>query len=411
MPGSVTRTEQLSPPSVSSTTSPAAAPTKGHGVFERLCGSFHSFATVALAVALVPAFKAAGLPLRFDWSLYFKRYWISLALESIFAAALLYVISFPIKDTLGRLWARCRRQKMLIPLLVTPAILLIAFNGFWAGLAAAVDGIVLIEWFTRSGSSAPRSRPAASLSAVALPALYFFVGFILVLAYNDVIAALRFDGSYDLILNRLDSQLILGTTVTALAHRALAHLPANAASWFEWIYVLTFPQIGACMIILALRCGRRRALRFVATVLTAYYIALALFFLLPATGPYYTCQTHFFPFPNSPWFYNGQRPLLDAFRAQQRPSLIGLDYFIAFPCMHLTQPIIVLWYLRRWKRMVATLVAFDLLLIPAILLLEQHYVIDLLGGAAVAILALCMVRDRPEAAPGVAQFRPYPGAA
>jgi len=410
MPGSLTSAEQLSSPSVSSATSSVAASAKGRGVFERLAGSFHIFATVALALALVPAFKAAGLPLRFDWPVYFKLYWISLALQSIFAAALLYVLSFPIKDTLGPLWARCRKQKLLIPLLLTPAILLIAFNGFWAGLAAAVDGIVLIEWFTRSSSSAPRSRLAASFSAVALPALYFFVGFILVLAYNDVIAAARFDGSYDLILNRLDSRLMLGTTVTSLAHLALAHLPANAANWFEWIYVLTFPQIGACMIVVALRCGQGRALRFVATLLTAYYIALALFFLLPATGPYYICQTHFALFPNSPWFYNGQRPLLDAFRVQQRPNLIGLDYFIAFPCMHLAQPIVVLWYLRRWKRMVAALMAFDLLLIPAILILEQHYAIDLLGGVAVAILALCMVRDRTTAAPGVAQFQPYAGA-
>lgn len=95
-----------------------------------------------------------------------------------------------------------------------------------------------------------------------------------------------------------------------------------------------------------------------------------------------------------------QRPLLDALRVQQRPSLIGLDYFIGRPCMHLVQPIIVLWYLRTWKRMAAVLLAFDLLLIPAILILEQHYVVDMLGGVAVAILALWMVRDRSEAAAG-----------
>jgi len=36
---------------------------------------------------------------------------------------------------------------------------------------------------------------------------------------------------------------------------------------------------------------------------------------------------------------------------------------------------------------------FCLLLIPAIILLQQHYVIDLIGGVAVAVLAVAMVSE------------------
>jgi hypothetical protein len=387
--------EQVSSLSASTATSSPTSLANGGGILQQCGAGFHVIATIALALGLIPVFRALGLPLRFDWPVYFQRYWMSLALQSIFAAALLYVIAFPVGDTLGPLWARCRKQKLLIPLLLAPAILLIAFNGFWVGLVAAIDGIVLIEWFTRVSSRVPAARITSSIAAVAFPALYFFAGFVLVLAYNDVVAAMRFDGSYDDILNRWDSRLMLGTTVPALAHWALSHLPASAPKWLEWIYVLTFPQIGAAMIILALQSGQQRAFRLVATILTAYYIALILFFAVPATGPYYTCLTHFSLFPSSPWFYNGQRPLLDTFRTQHRPGMVRLDYFIAFPCMHLAQPIIVLRYLRQWKRMVAVLVAFDLVLIAAILILEQHYVVDLLGGVAVALLALLMVGDRP----------------
>jgi membrane-associated phospholipid phosphatase len=42
------------------------------------------------------------------------------------------------------------------------------------------------------------------------------------------------------------------------------------------------------------------------------------------------------------------------------------------------------------------------LLVPAILLLEQHYVVDLLGGVAVALLAIGLV-----AAPAAKPFSAY----
>jgi len=42
---------------------------------------------------------------------------------------------------------------------------------------------------------------------------------------------------------------------------------------------------------------------------------------------------------------------------------ISTDYFIAFPCMHIVQPIIVLWFLRRWAANRHSLAAYDLLLV------------------------------------------------
>ena len=57
----------------------------------------------------------------------------------------------------------------------------------------------------------------------------------------------------------------------------------------------------------------------------------------------------------------------------------------------MTQPLVVLWFLRDSKRIVALLTAYDLVLVVAILLLQQHYVIDLIGGVLVAVLAVAMV--------------------
>jgi hypothetical protein len=58
--------------------------------------------------------------------------------------------------------------------------------------------------------------------------------------------------------------------------------------------------------------------------------------------------------------------------------------------MHIVQPIIVLWFLRRWRRLVVALLAYDALLVGAILMLEMHYVIDIVAALPVAALAIAI---------------------
>jgi hypothetical protein len=151
-----------------------------------------------------------------------------------------------------------------------------------------------------------------------------------------------------------------------------------------------FPQVGACLFIVALREGGFKAMQFIGTIATAYFMGLAFFYLLPATGPYYlSAYRH-----DGGYVGAGQMAfvnLLTILKEHRGISIIGTHYFIAFPCLHITQPLLVLWFLRRSKRIVALLAAYDLALIPAILLLQQHYVVDLIGGACVALLAVAMV--------------------
>jgi L-lactate permease len=73
---------------------------------------------------------------------------------------------------------------------------------------------------------------------------------------------------------------------------------------------------------------------------------------------------------------------------------ISTDYFIAFPCMHIAQPLIVMWFMRRWKRILIVLCAYDCLLILSILLLEWHYLVDIIGGILVAGIAIA-ITDPP----------------
>jgi hypothetical protein len=111
-------------------------------------------------------------------------------------------------------------------------------------------------------------------------------------------------------------------------------------------------------------------------------------------GPFYTCPDHFLHFPQSLKSFGFQQNLIANAKllASQSKGLsqVNTDFFIAFPSLHIADPLIVLWFLRPWKRMVYCLLIYDLLLIPSILLLEWHYAVDLIGGVAVATIAVLL---------------------
>ena len=69
-------------------------------------------------------------------------------------------------------------------------------------------------------------------------------------------------------------------------------------------------------------------------------------------------------------------------------------YFISFPALHITIPLIVAWFLRKWKILSMIMVAYTALLVPAILILEWHYFADILGGVAIAGLAIAITHER-----------------
>ena len=306
--------------------------------------NFHYLATIVLAAGLVPAFRAVGIPLRFTWKVYFIAFWWSLAFQSMVSAIVLYTIGFP-AELRSKLTSRVQT----------------------------------------------RESPREALLALLIPSAYFFIMFILVFSYNDVIAMLRFDGMADVTLNRVDSWILGGATISSLARG----ISLKILKPLESVYYLMFAQIGGCLVLLALRCGRDKAMRFIAALATAYYIGLIVFYFVPATGPYYLSAIH----QDGNYIGEGQTAfvqLLNAMKDHKGLQVVGTDYFIAVPCLHLTQPLIAIWFVRKWKPIAIALSVFCLLLIPAIILLQQHYVIDLIGGVVVAVFAVAMVSGEME---------------
>jgi hypothetical protein len=215
----------------------------------------------------------------------------------------------------------------------------------------------------------------------------------MVLAYNCVIVSVRFNFATVPALDAIDHWMLHGHSVSELAHWSVETFPISFFRALEFIYFGMFPQIGAALILVALSEGRNRALQFVGTILTSYYLALAIFYIWPSQGPYDLCPGHFARFPASLQVYTLQRTLIRHALAlwQHIPiSRISTDYFIGLPCMHLAQPIVIMWFLRRWRRIVLVLAAYDVLLIAAVLMLEQHYVIDIIAGFGVAGVAIAI---------------------
>lgn len=352
-----------------------------------------------LAAILVPALIRLNLPVAFEWKRLVVSYWLVLAAQSLFVVVLLLLLDSP-RRVFESFWGRIRSNYLLLlPLAVFFGVLVYALS-WWKGVVLTVDTIAILE-FRRT---AERSHRRLAFSSLLLASAYLFAGFLLVFAYNDVILSMRFFASSDSVFNAMDQWLMNGWSVSKITAWSVQHLSRGTFGWLEFIYFGMFTQIGAALMLTSI-ASREKGLRFVGTILTAYYLALALFYLWPSQGPYYLS--------------GGMLPgdlMVSAIQKQSvansmalwshRPiAFISTDYYIAFPCMHIAQPLIVMWFLRSSRRMVWALIIYDLLLIPAIVLLEWHYVVDLLGGVMVAAAAITIVnfnqlfRRRPHGEP------------
>jgi hypothetical protein len=352
-------------------------------------GNSHYWLSLLLAAALIPLLKRCALPIAFDWMRLGSAYWLVLAAQSIFVATILSLLRSSPSSQL-RSSQSLRQQKLRILLLLIYFLVLCWMLTWVKALVITVDTIAASEVFRKLD----RAERKKLVSAVFVPAFYLFVGFLLVFAYNDIILTLRFFGATDAAFNTMDRWLLHGLSVSELCHWAVQHLSVSFFHALEFIYFGMFSQIGAGLILIALFDGRRRALQFVGTILTAYYLALVLFYLWPSQGPFYLCAGHFIIFPHDLQSYAIQKWSIANSQGLWRHApirRISTDYYVAFPCMHIAQPLVVMWFLRRWKRILAVLAAYDVLLVVAIVLLEWHYVVDVIAGVLVAAMAIAVV--------------------
>lgn len=344
----------------------------------------------SLLVLVVPAFKLAHLPLRFDVAELTAAYWGGTGLQAVFLAINLAMIGLPLKDTVRPGLARYREEKVRILISLALVSGLICALGFNLGFIAAVEGLCVAELMRRKSQSFE-----SALMDMFVPALYLFVVITLVFTLNHAMAGMEFVGAYDPAFAHLD-RVVFHANVSQIAHWSLSHLPLWVFKVLELAYFSLFNWIGATLILTALLAGRRYALLYVRTLFVGYVLAMIVFFIWPAKGPYLICPIHLASYPQSlPTFWT-QETLLAKSRMLWAHTLTPtaarvnlVDYYISFPSMHAALPLIAVWFLRRWKKMALCLLAVHVgLILPATILLEWHYIVDLLGGFLVAVLAI-----------------------
>jgi PAP2 superfamily len=380
------------------------APHRGRQVSlpKLVLGNLHWVATAIMVLALIPALSAAKLPFRLDWSRFVMTYWVSLTLRSIFFAIVLYIVAHP-RKTLGVFWRRCWNQKpRLIFLALFTGIMFWAFA--WNGALILIVDIIAVLELSDRGELVRFKRPMPTILAASA---YLFVGLILLMCYNDVVASLKFAGTHAPALNYLDSILLGGWTVPRLANAARQWIPEWGFSVLGVVYFGMFGQLGTGLFVTSLS-GRKRAFEYVGTLLIAFYIAIAVFYLWPTMGPFVLSSASL-QHPTSA-IQQVQSVLIyrvHVFLAHQNVPSIGTDYYIGIPCMHIADPLIVLWFLRKEKKIAALLIAYDVVLIAAILLLQWHFFSGLLGGFLVAGLAIYLT-ERSKSAPVADLASPQP---
>jgi PAP2 superfamily len=347
--------------------------------------------------------KLAQVPIQFNWTDFVLAYWIDIASSAIFAAALLYVVQRP--ETLKTCWHRYCAQPSRFLVIGIASLWLMWRLEVITGLKLTVVAIVVAEFFDVLKYELP--RVSQSLRNFLLPAAYFFFGVVFVLAYNALILSVS-PTLHDETLLKADHWFLAGSSVSELSRVASVTLPSFVFTIFDWLYLAMFNEIGAALVLVAFMRGYKEGCRYVGTLLTAYYIALLIFYLYPTLSPYYLCTDHLSHLPAT------NASIIQRIFVARMPALrsafalnVQADYNIAFPCMHIALAVIAWWFCREWKRIARLLFVYNLALIPSILLLEWHYVVDVIGGIAVAFLAIAITRIRLfETSPAVSASEP-----
>jgi PAP2 superfamily len=296
-------------------------------------------------------------------------------LKSAICAAVLYQVAVPAAwSTIATGWKRlfCALPLLLVLLLIFRSLMFIPFF---------VLALAFMEFCYRRG----KWKLVVYVVAVLL---YLVVGLRFVIESQAVIVWLRGYNLYDATMHGIDLWLLVGGSASGISH-----LGSSLILLAETVYYAMFYVIGVGIIFLCLADKPFMAIRMCNALIVAYTISTLCFALWPSTGPFFLCPDHLTHFPQGTTTLPIQKAILAkaiALHSHQTQTTSPTMYYISFPAMHVTIPLIVAWFLRRWKWVAAILVAYTIVLVPAILILEWHYFIDIVGGVAVAALAVVL---------------------
>ena len=169
---------------------------------------------------------------------------------------------------------------------------------------------------------------------------------------------------------------------------------ANIRTWTEAHPAIAVPlrlaydtllyQTAAVVALLGLRGERRRLESFVLAFMLAALLALCLFIVMPASGPFVTYG--YSPSADQARFLEHFESLRDGSR-----SVIGLrgaEGLISYPSFHVAWALLLAWAFRAQRRLFAVFALLNALVVASTMTTGWHYFADVLAGAAVALVAV-----------------------
>lgn len=251
--------------------------------------------------------------------------------------------------------------------------------------AAAIASAALIVSFWLPSQRRNRLVTNAPLAWTARQTLLFSV---MTWIYSHLKAGALVGGTYDEWLASIGRTISFGTPWWKLCQRLV---PDCFADLLAVVYIAFLPVLVSCTIWLALTNRRRRADEMTCAIVLCYYLGALGYLLLPAYGPAFV-DPNASPEHLSDEMYGLQRTLLEHVRAVQTdPATVVIQpwrYIAAFPSLHAAGVLVALWYLRRERTARKLMTWFAVLTAISTLYFAWHHLIDWLGGAAVAVLAV-----------------------
>lgn len=206
--------------------------------------------------------------------------------------------------------------------------------------------------------------------------------------YSHLKAGVLLGTTCDLLLRECDRLLLGGADAWSVC-RGL--VPVSCAPLLAGVYLSFLLVIVGSIFWLTLTGRTQAADALTCSIVLGYYLGVFAYHILPSYGPAYL-QAEARPDVIAPSIVFLQQVVLDGTQAvQQDPAgavVLPWTYVAAFPSLHLSHVLILTWYMR-YSRLTLTLMAvYSLLTAIGTLYFGWHYLTDLLGGTAVALLAL-----------------------
>jgi membrane-associated phospholipid phosphatase len=162
----------------------------------------------------------------------------------------------------------------------------------------------------------------------------------------------------------------------------------SAAVMVHWSFFIA-PHLAAVLIFLF---RRELFARYAVLVVGSMYLSLVLFFLVPTAPPWLAAQSGALPGAFRVMDFVGGRVHVQTYQSFYA-ALAEPNSVAAMPSLHMAITVaMLLWALDHHRRLAPLLAVYALLMALALMYLAEHYLVDIVAGAGLALALHLVVR-------------------